>query len=100
MQEAKLLEGKVEKYEVAKRDCALLMPDGQPENNSRIAELTAQQTALEAELVEHEAKNRLYLLLAQRTRHRPPWQAGRCGPGSCLMVRGPAVEAVSELNPL
>ena len=72
VQEAKLLEGKVEKYEVAKRDCALLMPDGQPANNSRITELTAQQTALEAELVEHEAKNRLYLLLAQRTRHVPP----------------------------
>ena len=58
----------MEKYEVAKRDCSLLMPDGQPENNSRISELQTQQTALEADMVEHEAKNRLYLLLAQRTR--------------------------------
>ena len=71
-QEAKLLEDKVEKYEVAKRDCSLLMPDGQPENNSRISELQTQQTALEADMVEHEAKNRLYLLLAQRTRQASP----------------------------
>ena len=65
----------MEKYEVAKRDCVLMMPDGQPQNNARITELQTQQAALEAEMVEHEAKNRLYLLLAQRTRHDPACQS-------------------------
>ena len=89
MQEAKVLEGKVEKYELAKRDCTLLMPDGQPANNAKIAELQTQQTALEAEMVEHEAKNRLYLLLAQRTRQAPAhahagWQAAQKPRPACL----------------
>ena len=71
MQEAKELEIKVEKHEVASHDCELLKPSGELENKARIAELQASQGALEAELVEHDAKNRLYQLLAVRTRCVP-----------------------------
>ena len=65
----------MEKYNLATHDNDLLKPDGEPANKARIAELQASQSALEAELVEHDAKNRLYQLLAVRTRSARPLAA-------------------------
>ena len=50
------------------KDCHNLMPGEPPDDQARIKALTEESKVLEDELIEVEAKNRLYTLLGERTR--------------------------------
>ena len=62
------LEHLIGKLNVTSRDCRTLMPDGQPDQQTRIKGLRGEMQVLDEELVETEARHRLYQLLAERTR--------------------------------
>lgn len=51
------------------QDCARLMPDGCPQAQARLAELKAENEALNTESAEAGAKHRLYTLLEARTKY-------------------------------
>ena len=68
MQDTMRLEHMISRLEVTSRDCKTLMPDGQPDQQARNKGLRGEMQVLEEELVETEARHRLYQLLAERTR--------------------------------
>lgn len=68
MQEAGRAKEEVTQLELTSRDCAALMPTGQPTATAKIKTLADDKAARDAELVDSEAKNQLYTLLALRTR--------------------------------
>ncbi|KAK9808645.1 hypothetical protein WJX72_001158 [[Myrmecia] bisecta] len=66
--ESTRLEGHIARLSVTSRDCSKLMPDGQPDAQARVQQLQEEMAVLDEELIEAEAKNRLYTLLGERTR--------------------------------
>ena len=68
LQESRRFEHQISRLSVTSRDCAVLMPGEQPTEQARVEALQDEQKVLEEELVEAEAKNRLYSLLGERTR--------------------------------
>lgn len=66
--ESRRFEHQISRLSVTSRDCAVLMPGEQPTEQARVEALQDEQKVLEEELVEAEAKNRLYSLLGERTR--------------------------------
>lgn len=68
MQEAQHLRTEVATLEVTSRDCTALMPSGQPQATGKIAALNDAKSTRNSELVDADAKNQLYTLLAVRTR--------------------------------
>ena len=71
VQDTMRLEHLIGRLDVTSRDCRTLMPDGQPDQQARIKGLQAEMRVLEEELVDTEARHRLYQLLAERTRWTP-----------------------------
>ena len=67
-QESQRLDTEITRLSTTARDCGLLMPDGSPDQQARIAALTATLRRVEADNSDAEAKNQLYLLLRERTR--------------------------------
>ncbi len=68
MQELQRLDTEITRLSTTARDCGLLMPDGSPDQQARIAALTATLRRVEADNSDADAKNQLYLLLRERTR--------------------------------
>ena len=68
LQESRRFEHQISRLSVTSRDCSVLMPGEQPTEQARVGALQDEQKVLEEELVEAEAKNRLYSLLGERTR--------------------------------
>lgn len=81
LQESRRFEHQIARLSLTSRDCAALMPGEQPAEQARIEHLQQEHKVLEEELVEAEAKNRLYTLLGERTR----WAGGV----QVLHIRGP-----------
>ena len=67
-QESQRLDTEITRLSTTARDCGLLMPDGSPDQQARIAALTATLQRVEADNSDTDAKNQLYLLLRERTR--------------------------------
>lgn len=68
MQEVLAKNKEVQRLILTSQDCTLLMPDGSPKSQARLAELKTEHEALDVELAEAEAKHRLYTLLEARTK--------------------------------
>lgn len=68
MQEARRHESQIARLSLTSKDCNNLMPGEPPDDQARIKALTEESRVLEEELIEVEAKNRLYTLLGERTR--------------------------------
>lgn len=72
LQEARRHESQIARLSLTSKDCNNLMPGDIPDDQARIKALTEESKVLEDELIEVEAKNRLYTLLGERTRYRRP----------------------------
>lgn len=68
LQEARRHESQIARLSLTSKDCTNLMPGEPPDDQARIKALTEESKVLEEELIEVEAKNRLYTLLGERTR--------------------------------
>ena len=68
IQEARRHESQIARLSLTSKDCNNLMPGDIPDDQARIKALTEESQVLDDELVEVEAKNRLYTLLGERTR--------------------------------
>lgn len=68
VQEARRHESQIARLSLTSKDCTNLMPGEPPDDQARIKALTEESKILEEELIEVEAKNRLYTLLGERTR--------------------------------
>lgn len=68
MQEARRHETQIARLSLTSKDCNNLMPGDVPDDQARIKALTEESKVLDDELIEVEAKNRLYTLLGERTR--------------------------------
>ena len=68
LQEARRHETQIARLSLTSKDCHNLMPGEPPDDQARIKALTEESKVLEDELIEVEAKNRLYTLLGERTR--------------------------------
>ena len=68
VQEARRHENQIGRLSLTSKDCTNLMPGEPPDDQARIKALTEESKVLEEELIEVEAKNRLYSLLGERTR--------------------------------
>ncbi|KAL3130594.1 hypothetical protein ABBQ38_008398 [Trebouxia sp. C0009 RCD-2024] len=66
--EARRYESQIGRLSLTSKDCTNLMPGEPPDDQARIRALTEESKVLEEELIEVEAKNRLYTLLGERTR--------------------------------
>ncbi|KAA6428968.1 MAG: hypothetical protein FRX49_01078 [Trebouxia sp. A1-2] len=66
--EARRHESQIARLSLTSKDCTNLMPGEPPDDQARIKALTEESKVLEEELIEVEAKNRLYTLLGERTR--------------------------------
>lgn len=65
------MQKKVERLTVTSKDCTALMPTGAVEVKQRMEAVMEEIKGLNAEIIEAEAKHRLYTLLAQRTGFAP-----------------------------
>ena len=62
-------ETQIARLSLTSKDCHNLMPGEPPDDQARIKALSEESKVLEDELIEVEAKNRLYTLLGERTRY-------------------------------
>ena len=98
VQEARRHESQIARLSLTSKDCTNLMPGEPPGDQARIKALTEESKVLEEELIEVEAKNRLYTLLGERTRSAS--KLLHCQPAEqvsvCLAIIGLAPKVVKH----